>query len=47
MISDDLVDQFQRDGAVCIRQLFRTHELAELRAGIDLNLAQLSPRQGG
>ena len=44
MISRDLVEQFQRDGAVCIRQLFREAELAELKAGIDLNLAHLSPR---
>jgi ectoine hydroxylase-related dioxygenase (phytanoyl-CoA dioxygenase family) len=44
MIADDIVDQFQRDGAVCIRKLFRTQEMADLRAGIDLNLASLSPR---
>jgi len=39
MISDDIVAQFQRDGAVRIRQLFRPHEIEELRAGIELNLA--------
>ncbi len=44
MIPEHLVTEFQRDGAVCIRQLFRTDEVAELRAGIELNLAQLSPR---
>ena len=44
MISDDLVDRFQRDGAVCIRQLFGTQALEELRAGIDANLASPSPR---
>jgi ectoine hydroxylase-related dioxygenase (phytanoyl-CoA dioxygenase family) len=44
MITDELVDQFQRDGAVCLRQLFDAREIAELRAGIDLNLAHLSPR---
>jgi ectoine hydroxylase-related dioxygenase (phytanoyl-CoA dioxygenase family) len=44
MMTDDLVEDFQRDGAVCLRGLFSAHELAELRAGIDLNLAQLSPR---
>ena len=44
IISDDLVAQFQRDGAICIRQLFSPDELAELRAGIDLNLAAPSPR---
>jgi ectoine hydroxylase-related dioxygenase (phytanoyl-CoA dioxygenase family) len=44
MISDDIVAQFQRDGAVCIRQLFRPDEIDELRAGIELNLAAPSPR---
>lgn len=44
MITAELVDQFQRDGAVCIRQLFQPEELAVLRAGIDANLAHLSPR---
>jgi len=44
MITDALVDQFQRDGAVCLRGLFSTAELAGLRRGIDWNLANLSPR---
>src|SRR5580704_9317134 len=44
MIGMDLIDEFQRNGAVRIPQLFRPEEMAELRAGIDLNLAQLSPR---
>jgi ectoine hydroxylase-related dioxygenase (phytanoyl-CoA dioxygenase family) len=44
MISDDLVDQFQRDGAICIRQLLGADQLAQLRAGIDMNLAAPSPR---
>jgi ectoine hydroxylase-related dioxygenase (phytanoyl-CoA dioxygenase family) len=44
MISGDLVDQFQRNGAVRIPQLLRAEELAQLRAGIDWNLAHLSPR---
>jgi ectoine hydroxylase-related dioxygenase (phytanoyl-CoA dioxygenase family) len=44
MISDDSVAQFQRDGAVCIRQLFRPDEIEELRAGIDLNLTAPSSR---
>jgi ectoine hydroxylase-related dioxygenase (phytanoyl-CoA dioxygenase family) len=43
-ISDDTVAQFQRDGAACIRGLFQPDELAELRAGIDLNLGEPSPR---
>ena len=44
MIDAAIVERFQRDGAVCIRQLFRPAELAVLRAGIDENLAHLSPR---
>ncbi len=44
MITAQTVDQFQRDGAVCIRQLFKPEELSVLRAGIDANLAHLSPR---
>ena len=44
MIDADLVERFQRDGAVHIPQLFTARELADLRAGIDLNLAHLSPR---
>jgi ectoine hydroxylase-related dioxygenase (phytanoyl-CoA dioxygenase family) len=44
MIGEDVAAHFARDGAVCIRQLFQPHEIEELRAGIDLNLAELSPR---
>jgi ectoine hydroxylase-related dioxygenase (phytanoyl-CoA dioxygenase family) len=44
VINDDIVAQFQRDGAACIRQLFRPEEMSVLRAGIDANLAHLSPR---
>ena len=44
MIPDDVVAQFQRDGAVCIRQLFRPDEIEQLRTGIELNLAAPSPR---
>jgi ectoine hydroxylase-related dioxygenase (phytanoyl-CoA dioxygenase family) len=44
MIDEELVAQYQRDGAVCIRQLFGQDEIETLRAGIDLNLAELSPR---
>src|SRR6202166_3821342 len=44
MIDAATVDRFQRDGAVCIRRLFRPGEMAVLRAGIDENLAHLSPR---
>jgi len=44
MISADQIERFQRDGAVRIPQLLRPEEIAELKAGIDLNLAHLSPR---
>ncbi|HXI77440.1 MAG TPA: phytanoyl-CoA dioxygenase family protein [Steroidobacteraceae bacterium] len=44
MIDDATVDRFQRDGAVRIRGLFRPEEVAVMRAGIDENLAHLSPR---
>jgi ectoine hydroxylase-related dioxygenase (phytanoyl-CoA dioxygenase family) len=44
MIDEAIVEQYQRDGAVCIRQLFRPEEIDTLRIGIDQNLAVLSPR---
>jgi hypothetical protein len=44
MIDAATVEGFQRDGAACIRQLFGPDEVAVLRAGIDENLARLSPR---
>jgi len=44
LITDDDVERFQEDGALCIRGLFDADELQELRTGIDLNLASLSPR---
>lgn len=43
-VDDALVAQFQRDGAVCIRQLLTADELAVLRDGIEANLAAPSPR---
>jgi len=43
-LSDQDVADFQRDGAVCIRQLLNADEVALLRAGIDTNLAAPSPR---
>jgi ectoine hydroxylase-related dioxygenase (phytanoyl-CoA dioxygenase family) len=44
MIDAATIERFQRDGAVCIRQLLQPQEMALLRAGIDENLAHLSPR---
>ena len=43
-LDDELVAAYQRDGAVCIRQLLDRGELALLRDGIEANLAQPSPR---
>src|SRR6202051_5371050 len=44
MIDAATIERFQRDGAACIRRLFRPEEMAVLRAGIDENLAHPSPR---
>jgi ectoine hydroxylase-related dioxygenase (phytanoyl-CoA dioxygenase family) len=43
-ISAQMVHEFQRDGAVCIRQLLQPDEVALLREGIEANLAAPSPR---
>ncbi|HEX3847619.1 MAG TPA: phytanoyl-CoA dioxygenase family protein [Steroidobacteraceae bacterium] len=43
-IDEVAIEQFQRDGAACIRGLFSAGEMALLRAAIDENLAHLSPR---
>lgn len=40
----DIVAAYQRDGAVCLRQLLSPVELATLTRGIDHNLAAPSPR---
>jgi hypothetical protein len=37
MIDEKLVEQYQRDGAVCIRQLFRQDEIDTLPAGAPMN----------
>jgi ectoine hydroxylase-related dioxygenase (phytanoyl-CoA dioxygenase family) len=44
MIDAQTIERFQRDGAVCVRRLFQPQDMAVLRAGIDENLTQLSPR---
>jgi ectoine hydroxylase-related dioxygenase (phytanoyl-CoA dioxygenase family) len=44
MINPESIDHFQRDGAVCLRQLIDAEQVALLRAGIDRNLANLSSR---
>lgn len=43
-VSDALVQDFARDGAVCVRQLFTPEEIALLTEGIEANLAAPSPR---
>ena len=40
----DIAAAFERDGAVCLRQLLSPSEVALLARGIDANLAQPSPR---
>ena len=39
-----LVDDFRRDGAVCVRGAFSRDEVALVAAGIERNLADPSPR---
>ena len=43
-LTDQDIAQFQRDGALCIKQLLTPDEVALLRDGIDANLAAPSPR---
>lgn len=43
-LSPAMVQNFQRDGAICLRQLLNADEVALLREGIDANLAAPSPR---
>jgi ectoine hydroxylase-related dioxygenase (phytanoyl-CoA dioxygenase family) len=43
-VTPPLVEAYQRDGAVCIRQLLTPAEVTLLREGIDRNLASPSPR---
>ena len=43
-LTDQMVADYQRDGALCIRQLLTPAEVALLREGIETNLAAPSPR---
>ena len=43
-VTPQLMEEFRRDGAVCIRQIFTQEEVALLREGIDKNLQAPSPR---
>ena len=44
MIESATIDDFRRDGAVCLRGLLTLAEVERLRQGIDANLAAPSPR---
>ena len=44
VVTPEQVADYQRDGAVCLRQLLTPAEVALLQHGIDANLAQPSPR---
>lgn len=44
MIDPSTIDDFRRDGAVCLRGLLTPAEVELLREGIDANLAAPSPR---
>ena len=44
VVAAETVADFRRDGAVCLRQLLTADEVALIRAGIDANVAQPSPR---
>ena len=43
-VTPDQIAAFQRDGAICLRQLLNAEEVALLRSGIDANIAAPSPR---
>lgn len=43
-VTQDDIDAFQLDGAVCLRQVLSADDVALLRQGIDANLANPSPR---
>lgn len=44
MVTSEDIESFQRDGAVCLRQLLTPQDIGLLREGIDANLANPSPR---
>jgi ectoine hydroxylase-related dioxygenase (phytanoyl-CoA dioxygenase family) len=43
-VDEEQISAFQRDGVVCVRQLFSPAEIALLSQGIEANLARPSPR---
>jgi ectoine hydroxylase-related dioxygenase (phytanoyl-CoA dioxygenase family) len=44
MVTESLINEYQENGAVCIRQLLNQNEVELLRQGIEENLAHPSPR---
>ncbi len=44
IVTQEDIDAYQRDGAVCIRQVLTSDEIADLSAGINQNLSSPSPR---
>lgn len=44
IIAPEQIESFQRDGAICIRQLLSPEEVVILKQGIEYNLQHLSPR---
>jgi hypothetical protein len=44
IITESLINEYEKNGAVCIRQLLNKDDIELLRQGIDENLAQPSPR---
>ncbi|OEY66962.1 phytanoyl-CoA dioxygenase family protein [Marinobacter sp. X15-166B] len=44
LVTPEIVEAYERDGAVCIRGLFNTHQIAALAQGIEENLNNPSPR---
>ena len=46
IVSEDIVRQFQVDGAVCIRQAFDPHWVSIVEAGVSRNLAEPSDYAG-
>ncbi|MGH3139885.1 MAG: phytanoyl-CoA dioxygenase family protein [Gaiellales bacterium] len=44
VVSDEQIEAFRRDGAVCIRGAFTSDEVALVERGIERNLADPSPR---
>ena len=46
VLTEDIVRQFQEDGAVCIRQAFDPHWVSVVEAGVSRNLAEPSDYAG-